>query len=168
MTTYAHEAHVHRPHLGYWLVAIVAVVLILAAGIAGYAIAGGFATEATQGQDVADSVMEAWATGDAASIAAAYAPAVKVVLVYEGTEDVVASNRKELTDAIKGAIGFGNSFEQIGPVAYYESTEDGDVYIAAMVEVKGLAHRAGDPLVGFYRVRDGKVIRHVFLDAEHY
>ena len=96
-----------------------------------------------------------------------YDPAVAVVLVYDNTEDVVASNAKELTDAIRGTIGFGNTYKQIGPVAYYEA-EDGDLYVAGMVEVKGPGHPNGDPLVGFYRVRNGNVAKHIFMDAEHY
>lgn len=168
MTTYVPETHVHRPHSS-WLVAAIALAGIFVAAIVGYAVAGGFTTEsAAPGQDVADRVAKAWATGDAASIAAAYDPKVKVILVYDNTEDVVASNIEELTTAIKGAIGLGNTYEQIGPVAYYESAEDGDVFVASMVEVEGIAHTVGDPLVGFYRVRDGKVTKHVFMDAEHY
>ena len=117
---------------------------------------------------MADRVAKAWATGDAASIAAAYDPKVQMVLVYDKREDVIASNIKDLTTAIKGAISFGNTYQQVGPVAYYQSAEDGDVFVASLVEVKGMAHTVGDPLVGFYRVRDGKVTRQIFMDAEHY
>jgi hypothetical protein len=42
------------------------------------------------------------------------------------------------------------------------------MYVASLVEVKGTGHPAGVPLVGFYRVHDGKIIRHIFMDAEHY
>lgn len=168
MATYAPETHAHRPHSS-WLVAAIALAGILVAAIGGYSVAGGFTAEsAAPGQDVADRVATAWATGDAASIAAAYDPKVQVVLVYDDTEDVIATNINELTTAIKGAIGFGNTYQQVGPVAYYRSAEDGDVFVASLVEVKGMAHTVGDPLVGFYRVRNGKVTRHVFMDAEHY
>ena len=170
MTTHSPEVHVRRLglHLGSWVAAVIALAAIVVAAVVGYAAAGGFTTESAPGQDVADRVATAWATGDAASVAAAYDPAVKVVLVYDDTEDVIATSAKELTGVIKGAIGFGNTSEQIGPVAYYKSAEDGDVYVATMVEVTGLGHAEGDPLVGFYRVRDGKVTKHIFLDAEHY
>ena len=65
------------------------------------------------------------------------------------------------------AIGFGNTYRQVGPVSSYEAA-DGDLYVASTVEVSGLAHPDGSPLIGFYRVHNGKVIRQIFLDAEHY
>lgn len=65
--------------------------------------------------------------------------------------------------AIATAIGIGNTYTQVGPVA-----EDGDMYIGTLVDVVGGAHPNGDPLVGFYRVRNGEVIRHVFMGAERY
>lgn len=167
MTTYSPDVHVRRPHINSWLVAVTGLVAILLAGIAGYAIAGGFTSEASRGQEVSDRVMKAWATGDAGAIAATYDPAVKVVLVYDNTEDVIARNAKDLTTTIQGAIGFGNTYTQIGPVSTYEA-EDGDLYVASTVEVRGPGHPNGAPLVGFYRIHHGKVIRHIFLDAEHY
>ena len=167
MTTYAPEAHVRRGHFGWPIGVVVGLLALFLAGLAGYAIAGGFTSESSRGQEMSDGVMEAWATGDAASIAATYDPAVQVLLVYDGTEDVVAKNAKELTEAINGAIGFGNTYRQIGPVSTYQ-TEGGDLYVASTVEVTGPGHPEGVPLVGFYRVRNGRIIRHVFLDAEHY
>lgn len=139
------------------------VVAILGAGIAGYALSGGFTPESAPGQDVSERVMDVWSTGDAASVRATYDPAVLVTL----DADVVASSAKEVSEVVGNAIAYGNTYRQIGPVAYYKSEEDGDVYVASLVEVRGTGHPAGDPLVGFYRVRDGKVIRHVFIDAEH-
>jgi hypothetical protein len=167
VTTYSPEARVRRPHLSSWLVGLAGLAAIVVAAIVGYAVAGGFTTESPRGQDVADSVMQAWATGDSASIAAVYDPAVKVVLIYDNTEHVIASSAKELIGVIKGAIGLGNTYRQIGPVASYEA-KDSDLYVTSMVEVKGLGHPNGDPLVGFYRVRNGKVTKHIFMDAEHY
>jgi hypothetical protein len=167
MSAYAPEMHVRRPHVSSWLVAVAGLVAVLLAGIGGYAIGGGFATESSPGQDVSDRVTEAWATGDAASIAAAYDPAIKVVLIYDNKEEVIAGNVEELTGAIQGAIGFGNTYTQIGPVSTYEA-DDGDLYVSSTVEVRGLGHPEGAPLVGFYRVHDGKVVRQIFLDAEHY
>lgn len=167
MTTYAPEVHVRRPRINAWLAGIVAAGAIVLAAIAGYAIAGGFTSESSTGDEIADGVMNAWATGDEAAIAAVYAPGVKVALIYDELEEVIAADRASLTAAIKGAIAMGNTYEQIGPVATY-TTADGDLYVSTLVEVKGAAHPDGDPLVGFYRVRDGKVTRHIFLDAEHY
>jgi hypothetical protein len=166
MTTYSPEVHVRRPHISFWLVALTGLAAILLAGVGGYAIAGGFTTESTPGQELSDQVLKAWATGDAASIAATYDPAVKVLLIYDNTVDGGVGT-KELTGAIQGAIGIGNTYKQIGPVSTYEA-EDGDLYVGTTVEVKGPGHPVGDPLVGFYRVHDGKVIRQIFLDAEHY
>jgi len=40
--------------------------------------------------------------------------------------------------------------------------------VTTTVEVVGTDHPKGDPVIGFYRVRDGRVIRHVFMDARLY
>ena len=100
-------------------------------------------------------------------IAATYDPAVKVVLIYDNAEHVIARNTKELTGEITGAITFGNTYRQIGPVSTYEA-KDGDLYVAHIVEVKGPGHPDGVPVVGFYRVHNGKVIRQIGLNTEHY
>lgn len=107
--------------------------------------------------------MDAWASGEQADIEAIYASDVRMVL----DNDPVAENRLEITSIITGAIGIGNTYQQIGPVTTYLAN-NGDLYIGTLVEVVGPGHPEGDPVVGFYRVRDGKVIRHVFMDAEHY
>lgn len=112
---------------------------------------------------VSAMVMEAWATGEQADIDAIYAEDVRMVL----DDETVAENRDEISSVITGAIAFGNTYRQVGPVTEYVVT-DGDQYVATLVEVVGAGHPDGDPIVGFYRVRDGKVIRHVFIDAEHY
>lgn len=49
-------------------------------------------------------------------------------------------------------------------VSTYPST-DGGMYVASLVEVSGPGHDRGDPIVGFYRVHDGMVIRHIFIYA---
>jgi hypothetical protein len=167
MTVYVPGVHVRRPHLNAWLVALVGLVAIVLAGVVGYAIAGGFTTESSPGQKVADRVLNAYATGDAASIAATYDPAVKVVLIYDGAEHVIASNAKEETGVIKDAIASGVTLKQIGAVSTYEA-EDGDLYVAHSIELTSPTHPNGIPVIGFYRVHDGKVIRQIGLDAEHY
>lgn len=108
-------------------------------------------------------VMKAWASGDSADIEAVYATDVRMIL----DTDTLASDREEIAGVITEAIGIGNTYEQVGPVAEYVAA-DGDTYIATVVKVTGIGHPSGVPVVGFYRVRDGKVIRHVFMDAEHY
>ncbi len=107
--------------------------------------------------------MEVWATGDPAEIDAIYAEDVQMVLDGE----MIADNRERITSVILGAIDAGNTYRQVGPVAEYVAA-NGDVYVATLVEVVGAGHPTGVPVVGFYRVRDGQVIRHVFMDAEHY
>ena len=122
MTTYSPEVDVRRP--AHQLLARCGhrARSNSMAGMGGYAIAGGFTAESSPGQEVSDRVMDAYATGDAASIAATYDPAVKVVLIYDNTEHVIARNTKELTGEITGAIAFGNTYRQIGPVSTYEAT----------------------------------------------
>ncbi len=115
------------------------------------------------GASTAEMLMVAWATGDQADIDAVYAEDVRMVF----DDETLAENREEITGVITGAIGFGNTYEQIGPVSVYEA-EDGDLYFASLAEVVGAGHAVGDPVVGFYRVRDGEVIRHVLMDAEHH
>jgi hypothetical protein len=146
---------------------VVGLVAVLLAGVAGYAIAGGFASDSSTGQDISDKVMNAYATGDAASIAAIYDPAVKVVLIYEGAEHVIAGNAKEEAGVIKDAIASGVTLKQIGPVSTYEAA-DGDLYVANITELKSPSHPDGIPVIGFYRVHNGKVIAQIGLDAEHY
>jgi hypothetical protein len=143
------------------------VVAIFAAGIAGYAIAGGFTTESAPGQEVADRVMNAYTTGDAASIAAAYGPSARVVLIYDNEEHVVATNAKELSSAITSGLDYGNTYKLFSPVSTYQAA-DGDLYVAHIMEVKGPGHPDGDPMIGFFRVHNGKVIRQIGLDAAHY
>lgn len=60
-----------------------------------------------------------------------------------------------------------NTYRTVGPVSSYEAA-DGDLYVTVLVVAIGRPHPRGVPVVGFYRVHDGKVIRHVFMDAEHY
>jgi hypothetical protein len=81
--------------------------------------------------------------------------------------EVLTRDRDEITDAIRGAIAYGNTYEQVGPVASYEAA-DGDVYVAWLVEVVGPGHPEGVPVIGFFRVHEGMVIRHVSMDAEHH
>lgn len=168
MTAYASHADLHRPRLNLWLVVAAAAAALIVAGVAGYAIAGGFSSESSPGQDVSNKVMAVWTTGDTAAINALYAPAVTFVLEYPGrTPTDVQTNRQQLTDTIKNAIAYGNTYTQVGSVTSYTAAE-GDTYIASLVEVKGPGHPSGIPVVGFYRVHNGKIIRHIFMDAEHY
>jgi hypothetical protein len=111
----------------------------------------------------AETIMKAWATGDQSDIDAIYAEDVRMVL--DGT--TVAESRDEISEIITGAKTVGNTYAQVGPVAAYTG-EDGDLYISMLVEVVGGGHPVGDPVVGFYRVRNGEVIRHVFMEAEAY
>ncbi len=116
-----------------------------------------------RGESIAEMVMNAWAGGDQADIRAVYAEDVRMVV----DADTLASNRQELTELIRGVIDFGNTYRQVGPVAEYLAS-GGDTFIATLVEVVGPGHPTGVPIVGFYRVRDGEVIRHVFIDADDY
>jgi ketosteroid isomerase-like protein len=113
---------------------------------------------ADPGAAISEAVMTAWATGDPADIAAIYAD--DAVFVVDG--DPLAEGIDQITEMIGGTE---NTYEQIGPVSSLES--DGDRYVSFLVEVVGPGHPTGDPVVGFYRVRDGMVIRHVVIDAEH-
>lgn len=108
-------------------------------------------------------VMKAWDTGDSADIDAVYAADVLMVIDTE----TYASDREELAGVITGAMSIGNIYRQVGPVVEYLGS-DGDTYLATLVVVTGPGHPSGAPVVGFYRVRDGKVIRHILLDAEGY
>ncbi len=120
-------------------------------------------TIAGVGNLIGEAVDKAWDTKAAEDIEAVYDP--EVVMILDG--ETLAVDRDELANVIAQARGIGNSYRHIGPVAEYWAS-DGDLYVAALVEVSGVAHQDGVPVVGFYRVRDGRVIRHVFMDAEHY
>ena len=116
-------------------------------------------------ETVIDAIMKPWATGDTTDVEAIYDPDVRMVL--DG--DVVATGREELTSIIVDAVdgGNGNTYTPVGPCSGYLAT-DGDTYVSGIVNVGGSGHPTGVPVVGFYRVRDGLVIRHVAMDAEHY
>ena len=146
---------------------VVGLMAVLLAAVAGYAIAGGFASGSSTGQSIADKVMNAYATGDAAAIAATYDPAVKVLLIYDGAEHVIASSAKEEAGVIKDSIASGVTLKQIGPVSTYEAP-NGDLYVAHTIELTSPSHPQGIPIIGFYRVHNGKVTRQIGLDAEHY
>jgi hypothetical protein len=122
---------------------------------------GGF--DSSPGQEVSDRVMRSWTSGDPRDIEAAYDPAVTMVI--DG--DQLAADRAEIGDVMAGAIDLGNTYEQIGPVTSYTAS-DGDLYVATLVEVVGPGHPEGAPIIGFYRVHEGKVIAHVFIVAEQY
>ncbi|MDF1596790.1 MAG: hypothetical protein P1T08_11990 [Acidimicrobiia bacterium] len=115
------------------------------------------------GESIGDVVMEAWSGGDPAAIERIYD--TDVVMVLDG--DIVAEDRQQITGIIEGAVGIGNTYQLIGSVTEYNAS-NGDLFVATLVEVVGAGHTTGDPTVGFYRVRDGKVIRHVFMDAAVY
>lgn len=166
MTTYAPQARTHHMNVNWRLIVLV-VGVVIAAGLAGYAIAGGFGNESSPGQDVSSKVMSVWASGDTAAINELYAPNVSLNLVYPGSGPTGDTNRKQVTETIKNALAVGNTYTQIGPVTSYTAA-DGDMYVASLVEVKGAGHPSGVPLVGFYRVHDGKIVQHIFMDAEHY
>lgn len=119
---------------------------------------GSVGSDTGAGQAISDRVMEVWATGDVADIEDIYAPDVIMML----DTDVLATNRDEITDVIKGAIHLGNTYRQVGPVIEYVDAA-GDMYVGSIVEGKGVVHQKGDPVIGFYRVHDGKVIRHIFM-----
>jgi len=114
----------------------------------------------SEGQSISEKVMQAWATGDQAAIEAVYAPGV-VLKVDDGT---AAAGRDPIASVIRNAIKYGNSYRQVGPVIEYRAS-DGDLYVTTTVEVVGPDHPKGDPVIGFYRVRDGQVIHHIFMDA---
>ncbi len=166
MTTYAPRAHSRWPHFDPLVLAAVGLAAVIA-GLVGYAIAGGFTTESTSpGQAVADKLNHVWATGDPAAIKATFAPNVHFLLQAPG-EHAEFTSRAQLAAVIHEVIPHGGTYTQVGPVASY-TAPDGDMYVAALLEVKGPGHPYGMPAVGFYRVHEGKVIRYIFMDAEHY
>jgi hypothetical protein len=115
-------------------------------------------------QTVADMIAQAWTPEyDEAKVEAIYDPEVLMML----DADVLARDREQIKSVIEGGLGVGNRYRHISPVVGYED-DDGDLYIAAIVEVGGTYHPSGDPVVGFWRVHDGKVIRHIFMYAPDY
>lgn len=137
-------------------VLLLMVVAVLAAAVIGFWIGGGFAAE--PGADVAARVIEAWTTADDEMIEEVYAS--EVVMSIDG--ETLAADRDALASTIRSAVdGLGNTYAHVGPVSSYE-TASGELLVAGIVEVTGPGHPDGDPLVGYYRVRDDQVIRHVF------
>ena len=168
MSTYSPRVHaVRKPHINPWLVAAVLAAALIGVGAfeAVDRATGGGAT--SPGQAVADRVNNVWATADPAAIRATYAPNVHFLLVAPG-ERAEFRNRAQLADTIHSAvIVAGYTYKQIGPVSSYTAA-DGDLYVTSLIQIKGSGHPSGVPAVGFYRVHNGKVIRQIFMDAEHY
>jgi hypothetical protein len=121
-------------------------------------------TPAADIEAIADLIMQAWAPDyDEAKIEAIYHPDVVMML----DANVIAADREELKNVARNALRLGNTYTRVGPVIPYESA-DGDLYLASVIDVRGYAHQSGDPVIGFYRVRDGRVIRHIFMEASGY
>ena len=143
-----------------WFLVVAAVLAVVLAGLGGYALAGGFST--SEGQRVADSVIQVWRTGNVEDMNAIYAPTV----AFGADGQTATMPREQLRARIQigltmsGATG-EDAIKQIGPVAELRDG-DGDLYVSTMVDL------AGVPYSGFYRVRDGKVIAHEFLTVRDY
>ena len=152
--------------LRMWLVATVMLVLLV--GVGG-AVAAQEPDEEEPApsidiQTVADMIAQAWMPDyDEAKVEAIYDAEILMML----DTDVLATDLEQLKSVIKGGLGVGNRYRTISPVVGYED-DDGDLYIAGIVEAGGTYHPSGDPMVGFWRVRDGKVIRHIFMYAPDY
>lgn len=142
-----------------WPLMVITAVIALAVG-AGAALVLSGDSDTDPGTDLSDAVMVAWATADPDDIDAIYAD--DAVFIVDG--EPLATGIDEITDMI-GDVE--NTYETIGPVSSYEAA-DGDLYVSVLVEVVGPAHPLGVPAVGFYRVHEGEVIRHVVMDAQHY
>jgi hypothetical protein len=150
--------------------------ILVATGVVILALSGGFGA-VTIGQSdppeepaddavqaISDMIAQAWTPEyDEAKVEAIYDPEVLMMIDME----VYAADREEIKSLIRSALGAGNRYTQIGQEIDYVD-EDGDLYLASIVEVTGVAHQTGDPVIGFWRVRDGKVIRHIFMFAPDY
>jgi hypothetical protein len=146
-----------------WLLASLAVVTLVIGGLGGWLIRGSSNPSSPAGQQLAeeitDKVMRAWTTGAAVDIDAVYASDATLVLDGEVLPGSMAT-------IVKGAIDYGNTYEQIGPASYFvPATAEADTYVSAMIKVTGKDHPHGDPLVTFFRVQNGKVVRHVSSQA---
>lgn len=143
-----------------WFLIVAAVLAVVLAALGGYALAGGFST--SEGQHVADSVIQVWRTGNVADMNATYAPNVEV----GGDGNTAMLSRAQLQANIQtglrlsGATG-ENVIRQIGPVSEYRDG-NGDLYVSTLVETYGVPYSA------VYRVRDGKVIAQEYLSPRDY
>lgn len=146
-----------------WVIVSVATVVALVIGF-GVGFLVGDRSTSDPARDTADRVMLAWQTADPDDIADVYAP--DAVFVFDGEQ--LAVGLDEVTDLVAVAVNdLGNTYELIGPVSSV-TRSTGVVYISFLVEVTGSGHPFGAPIIGFYRVQNGLVTRHVVMDAEHY
>ena len=142
MTTYVPEAHVRRPHVNVWLVAVVALAAALVALgtwtlVDRYASGPGAAQDATT---LIDDFNAALSTGDANAVAALLADDAVVRSLgdtYTADEVVAAAAASPLPS------------ERIAPV-----TVEGD-FATTYVEVSP----AANPLVSVFQLKDGKIFR---------
>ena len=154
------SAHEPRPRRRALIAAVAAVALAVGVGVG---VLVGRRGGDEPGSDVSDRVMLAWRTADPDDVRAAYA--TDAVFVFDGEELAVGVD--DVTAMIDSAVNeLGNTYEVIGPVSA-TTADDGDLYVSFLVEVTGPGHPNGSPIVGFYRVHDGLVVRHAVIDAEH-
>ena len=110
----ANDKEPQRPR---WLVPLV--VSAIVAFVAGAVLAASLVAGDREARAVADRVMEAWSTGDQATIDATYAEDVRMVI----DNVTLAENREQITDHIAFVIELGNTYRRVGPISEYEGAD---------------------------------------------
>ena len=127
------------------------------------------APQASDGGDVIiERITRAWTSGSRTDIEAAYAPnAVVTTLDKEawGERSRVADNREEIIELIQGSLESGNTWRHVGPPAAYPASF-GRLYVTTMLEVTGLAHPGGDPIVFIIVAREGQVVSQLMVEPK--
>jgi hypothetical protein len=111
---------------------------------------------------VAARAMAAWASGNEADIAAAYAPDVELWI----GEWQDATDRRSLQELIQRSREGGRTLRQVGPVIEYRQPS-GPLMVGTMLEAAGvdaLGEARADLLVCYYRVPDDLVTAQICLD----
>lgn len=146
--------------LPIWMTAVLAVLAIGIGFGAGYLTFGSPFTsaEAWEAERVSSSVMKAWRTGDEVDIEAIYAPDAD----YRFGGRARAVNREGISAEISRAILVDNTYRQVGPATAYTAW-DGSVYVVTLIEATRNRIPEDEPLVAYYRVKDGVVTRHVVM-----
>lgn len=114
------------------------------------------------GAVIIEKIMRAWTSGSQIDVEAAYAPSAVIASV---DKSVVANNRDEIIQLIQGSLEFGNTWRHTGPPAAYPGSF-GRLFVTTMVEVTGLAHPDGDPIIFIFVVRDGQVVKQLMVDPK--
>lgn len=170
--------------------AVVAIVALVLGGLGGYAMAGGFesnarehvAETASPGQQIVDKVLKAWHTTNPANLKANIDAAFTPDAIWVQDGEVAWASRAEFTSMLSSVLRTSKAepggIRQVGPVAEQagDPGDEVDLWVSVLLYVlePGEEDRSWSPqnqgswypMFGYLAVHDGKVIRSVGMSYD--